>query len=103
MAVPHPAPPQKVVLDKDLLLSDANNDVICEDHHTAPVRMLLTEAPTIAPVCPHDVHNNTRRMCVGTNRGNRGRSCEEHPDGCGAVVLTDDVIICIRKEQICHS
>ena len=37
---------------------------------------------------------------VGTNRGDRGRSCEEHPDGCGAAVLADDVVVRIRKEQI---
>ena len=37
---------------------------------------------------------------VGTNRGDRGRSCDEHPDGCGAAVLTDDVVIRVRKEQI---
>ena len=37
---------------------------------------------------------------VGMNRGDRGRSCEEHPDACGTAVLTDDVIVHIRKEQI---
>ena len=37
---------------------------------------------------------------VGTNRSDRGRSCEEHPDGCGAVVLMDDIVVRIRKEQI---
>jgi hypothetical protein len=37
---------------------------------------------------------------MGTNRGDRGRSCEEHPDGCGATVLADDIIVRIRKEQI---
>ncbi len=37
---------------------------------------------------------------VGTNRSDRGRSCEEHPDGCGAVVLTCDVVGRIRMEQI---
>ncbi len=37
---------------------------------------------------------------VGTNRGDRGRSCEEHPDGYGTAVLADDIVVCIRKEQI---
>ncbi len=37
---------------------------------------------------------------VGTSRGNRGHSCEEHPDGCGAAVLAVDVVVCVRKEQI---
>ncbi len=37
---------------------------------------------------------------MGTNRGDRGRSCEEHPDWCSVVVLTDNVIVRIRKEQI---
>ncbi len=49
MAGPHPALPQKVVLDKDLLLLDANDDVIREDRCAAPVRMLLAGAPTIGP------------------------------------------------------
>jgi hypothetical protein len=37
---------------------------------------------------------------VETNRGDHGHSCEEHPDACGTAVLTDDVIVRIRKEQI---
>ena len=37
---------------------------------------------------------------VGTSRGNRKRSCEEHPDGCGAAVLAVDVVVRVRKEQI---
>jgi hypothetical protein len=37
---------------------------------------------------------------VGTNRSDRGRSCDDHPDGCGAAVLNDDVVIRIKKEQI---
>ena len=37
---------------------------------------------------------------VGTNKGDRGCSCEEHPDGCGAAVLVSDVIVRVRKEQI---
>ncbi len=37
---------------------------------------------------------------VGTNRGDCGRSCEEHPDGCGAAVLAGDIVVCMRKEQI---
>jgi hypothetical protein len=37
---------------------------------------------------------------VGTNRGDRGRSCEEHIDACGMVVLMDDAVVRIRKEQI---
>jgi hypothetical protein len=37
---------------------------------------------------------------VGTNRGDRGRSCEEHLDACGTAVLMDDAVIRIRKEQI---
>jgi hypothetical protein len=35
---------------------------------------------------------------VGTNRGDRGRSCEEHPDGCRAAVLVGDVVVRVRKE-----
>ena len=37
---------------------------------------------------------------VGTNRGDRGCSCEEHLDACGTAVLMDDAIVRIRKEQI---
>jgi len=37
---------------------------------------------------------------VGTNRGDRGRSCEEHLDACGTAVLIDDAVVRIRKEQI---
>ena len=37
---------------------------------------------------------------VGTNRRDRGRSCEEHPNGCGAAVLADDVVVRVRKVQI---
>jgi hypothetical protein len=37
---------------------------------------------------------------VGTNRGDRGRSCEEHLDACGTAVLVDDAVVRIRKEQI---
>ncbi len=37
---------------------------------------------------------------VGMNRGDRGRSCEEHPDACGMAVLTDDIVVRIQKEQI---
>ena len=37
---------------------------------------------------------------VGTNRGDRGRSCEEHLDACGTAVLMDDAVVQIRKEQI---
>ena len=37
---------------------------------------------------------------VEMNRGDRGRSCEEHPDACGMAVLTDDIVVRIQKEQI---
>jgi len=37
---------------------------------------------------------------VGTNRGDRGRSCEEHLDTCGTAVLMDDAVVRIQKEQI---
>ena len=37
---------------------------------------------------------------LGTNRSDRGCSCEEHPDGCGTAVLMGDVIVRVRKEQI---
>jgi hypothetical protein len=37
---------------------------------------------------------------VGKNRGDRGRSCEEHLDACGTAVLIDDAVVRIRKEQI---
>ena len=36
---------------------------------------------------------------VGTIKNDHGRSCEEHPDGCGAVVIVNDVIVRVRKEQ----
>ena len=32
---------------------------------------------------------------VGTNRGDGGRSCEEHLDACGTAVLMDDAAGCI--------
>jgi len=37
---------------------------------------------------------------VGTNRGDCGRSCEEHLDACGTAVLMDDAVVRIQKEQI---
>ncbi len=37
---------------------------------------------------------------VGTNRGDRGRSCKEHPDACGMAVLADEVVVRIQEEQI---
>ena len=36
---------------------------------------------------------------VGTERGDRGRSCEEHEVHCGEV-LAEDVVVCLRKIQI---
>ncbi len=54
--------PQKAVLDKDLLLLDADDDVICEDRHAAGVRVLLAGAPTITPVHPDNIYDNSRRM-----------------------------------------
>ena len=51
----HPALPQKVVLNKDLLLPDADDDVIREDRRAAAIRMLLAGAPAITFVCPHDI------------------------------------------------
>ena len=35
---------------------------------------------------------------VGTDAGNRGRTCEEHPVYCG-VVLEEDVVVRLRKVQ----
>ena len=46
---------QKEVLDKDLLLLDADDDVVCEDHRAAGIRVLLTGVPTIAPVRPDNI------------------------------------------------
>jgi hypothetical protein len=37
---------------------------------------------------------------VGTSRGNRGRSWEEHPDGCGAAVLAVDVVPPAPNSQV---
>jgi hypothetical protein len=51
----HPALPQKVVLNEDLLLPDADDDIVRKDGLAAAIRMLLAGAPTIAPVCPHDI------------------------------------------------
>ncbi len=36
---------------------------------------------------------------VGTDAGNRGRTCEEHPVYCG-VVLEEDVVVCLQKVQV---
>ena len=63
------------------------------------------EAPAVVSRPPQDPPPPTHSTgvvvdVVGTNKGDRGRSCEEHPDGCGAAVLVDDVVIRIRKEQI---
>jgi len=30
---------------------------------------------------------------VGMSRGNHGCSCGEHPDGCDAAVLMDDIVV----------
>ena len=37
---------------------------------------------------------------VGTNRGNCGHSCKEHPDTCGMAVIVDDAVVRIQREQI---
>ena len=36
---------------------------------------------------------------VGTASPDRGRSCKEHAC-CGCKVLTDNVVVCLRREQI---
>ena len=63
------------------------------------------EAPAVVSRPPQDPPPHTHSTgvvldVVGTNRGDRGRSCEEHPDGCGKAVLADNVVVRIRKEQI---
>jgi hypothetical protein len=63
------------------------------------------EAPAVVSCPPQDPPPRTHSSgvvvdVVGTNKGDRGCSCEEHPDGCGAAVLADDVVVRIRKEQI---
>ena len=37
---------------------------------------------------------------VGIDRGDQGRSCDEHEDACGSAVLREDVVVRIRKVQI---
>jgi len=36
---------------------------------------------------------------VGTNRGDRGCSCEEHLDACGTAVLMDDAVVASEKSR----
>ncbi len=36
---------------------------------------------------------------VGTDAGDRGCTCEEHPVNCG-IVLEEDVVVCLRKVQV---
>ncbi len=36
---------------------------------------------------------------VGTEMGDRGRSCEEHPNNCGEV-LASNMVVCLCKVQI---
>ena len=37
---------------------------------------------------------------VGTIKNDCGCYCEEHPDGCSAAVIVDDIVVYIQKEQI---
>jgi hypothetical protein len=64
MVVPHPALPQKIVLDEDLLLSDANDNVVRNDRRAAPVRMLLAERPQ-SPLFVLTTSTTTPDGCVG--------------------------------------
>ena len=37
---------------------------------------------------------------VGIERGDQGRTCDEHEDACGSAVLKEDAVVRIRKVQI---
>ena len=45
-------------------------------------------------------HIEVEEAVAGKNRSDRGHSSDDHPDGCGAAVLDDDVVVRIKKEQI---
>ncbi len=68
-------------------------------------RPVVAQAAAAPPVC---VNGPTvpavRPMAmtleiVGTTKGDRGRSCEEH-NCCGREVLQEDVVVCLCREQI---
>jgi hypothetical protein len=54
----------------------------------------MAKGPPCPPVRPMDMVLDI----VGTARGDRGRNCDEH-EICGEV-LAEDVVVCLRREQI---
>jgi hypothetical protein len=71
---------QKEVLDEDLLLLDADDDIVSENRCAAAIRVLLTGASSITPVCPNNVNNHAGQMHGGKRRilGGRLVLCQGH-------------------------
>jgi hypothetical protein len=83
-----------VVHAKRPALPDLSSDAIA----SKPSKATKKPPPQVPPPPTHP--SGVVVDVVRLNRGNCGRSCKEHPDGCGTAVLADDVIVRIRKEQI---
>jgi hypothetical protein len=71
----------------------ATRPVVAQAAAAPPVR--VNGPPTVPAVCPMAM----TLEIVGTAKEDHGRSCEEH-DCCGREVLQEDVVVCLRREQI---
>jgi hypothetical protein len=73
-------------------------------HHCSKAEQAVKEdsggKEEASPPRSSSAHASFWSHVVGTNRGNCGHSCEEHPDACGTAVPMDNVIVHIQKEQI---
>jgi hypothetical protein len=64
----------------------------------APAKVVAAPAPVTKAPGPFHPTGVVVEI-VGTEVGDRGRSCEEHPNNCGKV-LAEDVVVRLRKVQI---
>jgi hypothetical protein len=64
----------------------------------APAKVVAAPAPVTKALGPFHPTCVVVKI-VGTEVGDRGRSCEEHPNNCGKV-LAKDVVVRLRKVQI---
>jgi hypothetical protein len=71
----------------------AARPVVAQAAVAPPVR--VNGPPTVPAIRPMAM----TLEIVGTAKGDRGRSCEEH-DCCGREVLQEDVVVRLRREQI---
>jgi len=57
--------PRLEILHQNLLFSDGNDGIVHENRRATGVKVLLTEAPTITPICPENVQDHTGWMHGG--------------------------------------